>query len=402
MNILMVCQHYWPEHFQITEVCEDLVARGHRVTALVGIPNYPTGIIPNEYLNGKNRREVHNGVEIIRCDEIPRTPGVLGLAKNYFSYMNSAKREAAAFRQDFDVIFAYQITPVLMAAPAMTAKKTTGAPVLLYCADIWPDAVKAMLPSKLNFVMPLVKMISTHIYRQSDFIATNSRAYVDCFNKVHGIDRKKLQYLPQYADDAYLEMDLTCPNSEKTKFLVMGNIGKLQDMPCVLQAVNEISSRRDFELHIVGTGSVIEDCKSYVSDNCLEDIIFFHGRHPVEDMPDYYRMADACILTLNVPGAPWISSTLPSRLQGYMAAGKPILAAINGSASEVIEDAGCGKAAAAGDSHCLAELMTDFLDHKEQYAECGENGRKYFKQHFMKKRYMDDIEHLLMDTAERA
>ena len=55
LRILMVCQHYWPEHFQITEICEELVRRGHEVTALVGIPNYPTGVVPEEYRNGKNR-----------------------------------------------------------------------------------------------------------------------------------------------------------------------------------------------------------------------------------------------------------------------------------------------------------------------------------------------------------
>ena len=50
LRILMVCQHYWPEQFQITDICEELVRRGHEVTALVGIPNYPTGVVPDEYL----------------------------------------------------------------------------------------------------------------------------------------------------------------------------------------------------------------------------------------------------------------------------------------------------------------------------------------------------------------
>ena len=397
----MICQHYWPEHFQITEVCEELVRRGHDVTALVGVPNYPTGVVPDEYLGGKNRLQERNGVRIVRVEEVPRKNGIAGLARNYFSYMAAAKRKARELPGDFDIVFAYQITPVLMAAPMRDAKLRSGCPAFLYCADIWPDAVMAMLPKKLSFLMPAVKAASTHIYRDADFVATNSSAYVECFEKVHGFDPVDLKYVPQYAEDTYLSMNLDPSPSTKTRFMVMGNIGRLQDMPSVLEAVNRIKHRDDFELHIVGTGSVIGDCERYVGDNGLEGKVIFHGRHPFEEMPDFYRMADACVLTLNVPRAPWISSTLPSRLQGYMAAGKPILAAISGSAAEVIRDSGCGQAAPAGDSEGLAALMEDFIDNRAAYSGCGEAGRAYFRANFTKDRYMDEIESLLIATASR-
>ena len=116
-------------------------------------------------------------------------------------------------------------------------------------------------------------------------------------------------------------------------------------------------------------------------------------------MPNFYRMADCCILTLRVPGAPWISSTLPSRLQGYMAAGKPILAAIDGSAAEVIRDSGCGRSVPAGDSAGLASLLEDFIDNRAAYEGCGESGRAYFRANFTKDRFMDEIESLLIATS---
>ena len=395
----MICQHYWPENFQITEVCEELARRGHDVTALVGVPNYPTGVVPDEYLDGKNRVQEHNGVHIVRVEEIPRKSGITGLARNYLSYMNGAKKKARELPSDFDVVFAYQISPVLMAAPVEDAKKRSGCPALIYCADIWPDAVVAMLPKKLGFTMPIFKAVSKRIYAQADLIVSNSSAYVDYFKQVHGFDDGMLRYVPWYAEDGYLDMDLSAKPAAKTRFMVMGNIGKLQHMPSVLEAVNRIKGRDDFELHIVGTGSVIGDCERYVEENGLSDKVIFHGRHPFEEMPDFYRMADCCILTLNVPGAPWISSTLPSRLQGYMAAGKPILAAISGSAAEVIAESGCGRAVPAGDSAGLAALMEDFIDNRGAYEECGEKGRAYFKANFTKDRYMDEIESLLLAAS---
>lgn len=399
MRILTVCQHYWPERFQVTEVCEELARRGHKVTALVGIPNYPTGVVPEEYRDGGNRDQRVNGVRVVRCEEVPRSPGILGLARNYLSYMRGASHRLDGLSGPFDVVFAYQLSPVLMAAPAAKAKRRFGVPELLYCADIWPDAAMAMLPRGLGFVLPIIRRASTSIYASADAIATNSRAYIDCFESVHRLDRKRCSYLPQYADDACLDMDLSAAPAGKTRFAVMGNIGRLQDMPGMLRAVERLKDRDDFELHVVGTGSVIGQCEEYVRRNGLEGHVVFHGRRPYEEMPDFYRMADCCLLTLNVPGAPWISSTLPSRLQGYMAAGKPILAAISGSAAEVIGESGCGRAVAAGDDEGLASLMEDFIDHPGRYAGCGEAGRSYFRSHFTKERYMDGIEELLIETA---
>lgn len=118
MKILVVCQHYWPENFRVTEICEALVERGHQVTALVGLPNYPTGIIPKEYKHFKNRRQVRNGVEIRRCFEIGRKPGKIGLAINYVSYMVSAGIKALFLKRDYDVIYAFSTSPVLMSLPA--------------------------------------------------------------------------------------------------------------------------------------------------------------------------------------------------------------------------------------------------------------------------------------------
>lgn len=395
MRILFVCQHYWPEQFLSTGMCEELARRGHEVTALVGIPNYPTGVVPKEYRNGHNREQVRNGVRIVRAEEVPRKPGIVGLARNYWSYMRGADVRLRDLEGDYDVVFTYQISPVLMSEPAMRAKRLFDVPVLMYCADIWPDAVRAMLPERLGFLIPAIRRASTGIYRSADVIATNSRAYIDCFEQVHGIERSRCRYVPQYADDTYLDMDLSAEPSEKTRFMVMGNIGRLQNMRVLMEAVDLLKGRDDFELHVVGTGSAIGYCEDFVTSHGIEEHVVFHGRHPVGEMPRFYRMADACALTLHVPGAPWISSTLPSRLQGYMAAGKPVLAAIDGSAAEVIAESGCGASVSGTDGAGLAALMADFIDDRDKYAGCGERARAYFRENFTRTRFMDEIESLL-------
>ena len=137
MKILVVCQHYWPENFRVTEICEDLAARGHDVTALVGLPNYPTGVVPPEYKRLRNRRQERNGVHIRRCMEIGRRPGKAGLAVNYVSYMLSACHRVLWMKKDYDVIYAFSTSPVLMSLPAAFLRRFHRQPLMIYIMDIW-------------------------------------------------------------------------------------------------------------------------------------------------------------------------------------------------------------------------------------------------------------------------
>ena len=97
MKILVVCQHYFPEPFRITDICEELVRRGHQVTVVTGTPNYPEGVTYKGYEKGKKKYEVLNGVEIYRCYEIPRKKGILFRFLNYYSFAISSKRFCKKF-----------------------------------------------------------------------------------------------------------------------------------------------------------------------------------------------------------------------------------------------------------------------------------------------------------------
>ena len=138
MKVLVICQHYWPENFRVTEICENLVRRGHQVTALVGLPNYPSGIVPKEYRHFRNRRQQRNGVEIRRCFEIGRRPGKAGLAVNYVSFMVSACFHALLLKRDYDVVYAYSTSPVLMSLPAALLRCFSPKKLMIYVLDIWP------------------------------------------------------------------------------------------------------------------------------------------------------------------------------------------------------------------------------------------------------------------------
>ncbi|WP_346873783.1 glycosyltransferase family 4 protein [Clostridium sp. UBA5988] len=397
MRILVICQYYYPEQFRINDISEQLVQDGHSVTVLTGLPNYPTGKIPSEYRWGKNRKENINGVEIIRCFEIGRRKGAVGMALNYMSYMMSASLKTLFLKKEFDIIFSYQLSPVTMVFPAVIMKKRSRKPLYLYCCDIWPESIKNIISDENNVIYRSVKKFSRYLYSKCDAITVTSKPFVEYFNKEHSIPIERISYIPQHAEDIYSKMDFT-PVDDITDFVFMGNIGIAQDIECILDAAEKIKHIPKFKVHFVGDGSYLENSKSIVKQKGLENIVVFHGRHPLDEMPEFYKMADACLLTLKADNL--IGLTMPSKLQGYMAAGKAVIGAINGAAQDVINESQCGICVKASDSKALAEAMKDFIENFNKYKDCGENGRRYFINHFTKEKYMDELKKILSNLVK--
>ena len=397
MKILTFCQYYYPEDFQITPICEQLVSDGHEVTVVTGLPNYPTGVIPEEYKHG-HRDEVLNGVHIIRCHEVGRKKGAAHLALNYFSYVCSASQKVKDLPTDFDIIFVYQLSPVLMALPALKYKKKHDIPMLLYCCDLWPESMKVYVPSESNFAFKWVKKISKKVYTAADMIACQSTSFLSYMEKTHAIRKEKLTYIPAFADETYLTQNYT-PEGEVVDFVFLGNLGIVQNLMEVLQAIELIKDVAGFKVHFVGDGSALDEMKTFVLEHKLENIVFFYGRRPMSQMPQFYKLADACLVSLKADSQAGL--TLPTKVQGYMAAGKTILAMLDGSAKKVIEDAKCGLVAPAGDIHAYAKILKEFIVNKEKYKCCGENARKYFVHNFTKEICMKKLENEMEKIVRR-
>ena len=388
MKILVFCQYYYPENFQINDICEQLAHDGNDVTVITGLPNYPSGIIPDEYKYGQKRDEIINGVHVIRCFEIGRRKGTLGLAVNYLSYCISATFMAKRLPDDFDVVFVYQLSPVLMAIPGIKYARKNKTPLLLYCCDLWPESMKLIVKKERSFFFQIIKKISTSIYMDCSRILTQSSSFVSYMERVHMISSDKLSYLPAFASDDYLEANFT-PDDSTVDFIFLGNVGIAQNLEEVIEAVATLGALQRFILHIVGDGSSLAGLKLKVSNMGLDEKVRFYGRRPVEEMPNLYKLADACIVSLKSDNLTGL--TLPSKVQGYMAAGKPIIGMIDGPAKEVIQKSGCGICVPSGDVQGMSNAMREFITHKDRYKNCGANGRKYFADHFSKRVFMSTL-----------
>ena len=390
MRILIVSQYFYPEQFQINEIAPELVKRGHKVTVLTGLPNYPHGEIYDGYEQAYKDIENINGVDVIRCKMHPRKSGAVNLIRNYLSFWRNATKKAKKLKEEYDIVLSYQLSPIMSAKPAVAYAKKHKTPLLLYCLDIWPESAQAQIKNKNSLPYKLIAKLSKNIYAACDHIAVTSRPFIEYLSEENGIDKEKMSYIPQHADKRYLDEDFSTSASDTVNFMYAGNIGKGQLLEVIINAVAEIKDNIGFKVHIVGDGSQRAQLEELVKTLDVQDKVVFYGNQKREDMVGYYKMADALLLTLR--GNNFVGNTMPGKLQAYMSTGKPIFAAINGAAAEVISEAECGACVPAGDSHGLAEIMSDFINNPSKYAKSGENARKYFAEHFTLDIYIEELE----------
>lgn len=365
-----------------------LQKNGNEVTVLTGLPNYPQGVVPKEYRFLKKRKETINGVKVIRCFEIGRRNGAAFLMLNYASFALSASLKALLMREKFDVVLSYQLSPVTMALPAVIYKKKKKVPMFLYCLDLWPASALTVV-GEGNPIFKGATILSKAIYAQADRIGVTSKPFVGYLQSVCDVPAQKLCYIPQHANGVLLQEDLTAVASDKKTFMFAGNLGKAQSLETVIEAAALLKDRNDWQILLVGSGSETENLQKKVMENGLSDRVLFPGRFAPEEMAEQYKKADVLLLTLAGDSA--VGETLPGKLQTYMTVGKPILAAINGAAVGVLEEAACGKSVNAGDSKGLADLMTQYLDSPEAFKDCAANAKTYFAENFTAQVFMKKL-----------
>lgn len=392
MKILVVCQYYYPEPFRHPDICEELVKRGHDVTVVTGLPNYPMGEIYEGYRKGEKRDEVLNGVKVHRCFTIGRKHGFLYRFLNYYSYVFSSTSYVKKLKDDYDVVFVNQLSPVLMAKAAMAYKKKFGTKVVLYCLDLWPESLVVGGISRKSVLYKLFHRISEKLYKQADIILVTSSSFSKYFEEEFGI--KETKYLPQYAESIFTPEQCQKKENGYIDLMFAGNIGVAQNIDIIMKAAKLTDDIENLRWHIVGDGSELDRLKTMAKD--MKQIIF-HGRKPLDDMPKYYAMADAMIITMKKSSM--LNMTLPGKIQTYMAAGKPIIGSIDGEANLVIEDSGCGICGEAEDEVALAENVRKFI--KMEGKNLGRNARVYYEAHFEKKEFINRLEYYLHSAATR-
>jgi len=397
MRILIVSQYFWPENFRVNDLSAGLIERGHQVTVLTGMPNYPSGKFFSGYGFFKNTRQNYRGAEIIRVPIIPRGKGgKLCLILNYLSFVISGSLFVPfLLRKKYDIVFVYGISPVLMAIPAIIVKKIYKIPLILYVLDLWPETLSAVGAFNSTFVLNQVGRIVRFIYRNCDQILVSSPGFTERVKAIWPL--AKIDYWPQWAEDSYrvlpaakaLDKERELPSGFRIMFA--GNIGAAQGFKTMVEAADRLKNYQQIHWIILGDGRMRKWVEEEIRSRKLGNNFHLLGKHPVEEMPRYFALADVLLVTLK--DNPIFSLTIPAKIQSYMACGRPVLACLNGEGAKIIEESGAGISCFAENPESLAQGALKMFSLSESERDTmGKNGRAYSERHFNRKVLLDEFE----------
>ena len=408
MRILVWTQYFWPEVFHINEVASALAEEGHDVTVLTGKPNYPSGMLFPGYTAIGITEEQMGKVTVRRVPLLPRGKSAVRLALNYLSFILSGYALAgrALKGRAFDVILVYAPSPILQALPALALARRKRVPLALWVQDLWPDALEATGFVRNRHVLRLTEQVVRQIYARSDIVLAQSEAFRDRIILQSG-DADKVFFLPNSFDPRNLESEGSSIAKQLAQAMrgffsvtFTGNIGHAQSMETLLAAAQELADVPDVRFFVFGDGSRLNWLREEVSRMGLSNVVLA-GSLPRGDMPTVMQASSALLLTLGSGGVG--SYTIPSKLQAYLAMGKPIIASADGEAARVVVESESGIVCRAGNSSDLAAAILHLRRMSpDEHARLGARGRAYFGAHFSLSGTMKRLAILLEESLRRS
>lgn len=404
-KILVVCQHFWPESFRINDICDFLVERDCEVEVLCGIPNYPSGKFFKGYSYFKNRKQIHNGVKVRRAFEIPR-----GSNTNFRIFVNYVSFPLASFfhiprllTKKYDKVFVFTYSPIMMAIAGIIVGKIRNTEITLYVLDLWPENLFSVLKVKNRLLRKLATSVSHWHYRQADKLLVLTEAMKVRVAGITNVSTDKIMILPQAPEKLY-ENDIHDKNLAakfKNGFNVLftGNISPAQSFDTIVSAAKILQEDGVKDIHwiIVGDGMSRKWLEQEVQRAGLTKSFYFEGLKPVEDMPRYTTIADVllgCLVKSDL-----LEATIPSKVTSYIAAGRPVVLAMDGEARELINNTiQCGFAGPTEDAKALAKNIKKVYDlPKAERKKMGARGRTYHFKHLERNIVLNKLYNFMFD-----
>lgn len=401
-KILVVTQHFWPENFRINDIVEGFLQDGIAVDVLCGLPNYPKGEwFPGYSAAGPFEEEWH-GARLYRCKEVPRRGNTsVNIFLNYVSWPWYAAHALHRLPGGYNAVFCFNTSPVLMCWPAIRYAKKHHIPFTNYVLDIWPENLYSVLNVKNKALRAIAQGVSDALYKKADRLIAMSEPLQQRLCQRTGMPPQKIAVIPQYCEDFYAvpqpDAALQAQFGGRFNLVFTGTFTPAQSLETVITAVQDARSRGADMLHLllVGDGMSRAALEAKVKDLHAEDAVTFYGSVPATDIPKFTALADALIVCLS--DSPDLGLTVPAKVASYMAAGKPVLASMDGAGNAAVAAAG-GLSSPACDAAALADnlLALTRMD-AAQHAAMGQSAKEYYLAHYRRSELLRKLEHFILE-----
>jgi glycosyltransferase involved in cell wall biosynthesis len=384
VKILFLTQFFDPEPtFKGLYFAKALMKRGHKVVVLTGFPNYPGGKIYPGYNIKAYKIEKREGIKIIRVALYPsHDKSSLKRAANYLSFMASSIFFGVLLSGRPNVIYCYH-PPATSGIAAAILSKIKGVPFVYDIQDLWPDSVAITGMLKNNFFLNIIKIVCEAIYKSASHITVLSPGFRNELMK-RGVPSKKISVIYNWCEEASL-IGQKSLNSKliikqmdgKFNITFAGNMGIAQSLDTVLEAAEYL--QKDFskiQFNFIGGGIDKSRLQKIASDRSLKNVVFFQRLDPVEIGP-VLEYSD--VLLVHLKRNPLFRITIPSKIQAYLCVGKPILAALEGDAANLVLEAEAGIVCSPENPRELAKSAVRFYEMAEnERLKMGKNSQRFY------------------------
>ncbi len=401
-RILVVTQHFWPENFRINDMVEGFLADGLEVDVLCGLPNYPKGEWFDGYGPHGPFEEHYGAAQVFRAKEWPRRGNTaVNIFLNYVSWPLYAAGSLHRLPGGYDAVFCFNTSPVLMCWPAIRYAKRHKIPFTNYVLDLWPENLYSVLPVKNRLLRAVAQSVSDWLYKRCDRLIAMSAPLARRLCARTGKPAEAVAVIPQYCEDFYA---VPCPDTAlearfggRFNLVFTGTFTPAQSLETVIRAVGLARQRTDADLHLllVGDGMSRAALEAQVAGQGAGGYVTFYGSVPAAEIPKFTSLADALLVSLS--DSPDLGLTVPGKVASYMAAGKPVLASMDGAGHDAVAEAG-GLASAACDAEGLAENLCRLCAMAPAEREAmGAQIKTYYETHYRRAQILRRLEDFILD-----
>jgi len=402
MHILLIHQAFAaldePGGTRHHELARYLRKQGHQVTIIASPVSYLTGTHEGKRVR---KRTDDLGVTIIRSAALPALHrSFVWRVFSFLSFMISSFINGIFVRK-VDVVWG-TTPPIFQAPTAWLLARLKGVPFLLEVRDLWPAFAVAVCVLKNKTLIRLSEGLERFLYRHADHVIVNSPGFTD---HVKARGAEKVTLIPNGADP-----DMFDPGAEGQRFrakhdlndkfvvLYAGAHGLSNDLDVVLDAAVLLKSNNHIQIVLLGSGKEKIRLENAANDRGLDNVLFLPPV-PKADMREVLAAADACLAILKP--IEMYKTTYPNKVFDYMAAGRPVILAIDGVIKALVEEANAGLAVTPGDPAALANAIRELASNQAKCRKMGMNGRKMIESQFSRTILAEKFSRLLEKIRRR-
>ena len=387
MHVLLITQYFPPEIGAAAtrwgDYVQILIQKGHSVTVLCEMPNYPLGLyFPGYKRQWVKRENVSPNLTIIRSFAWAnnRSSAIKKLG-HYLIFMLSGIINAFKLK-NYDVLI-ISSPPLFVGVIGAIISKIKSIHFILDIRDLWPESVIVLGEVKSNWIINLGKKLESFIYSATKGYIFSVPGFKKHFTN-HYPDQltKPMINLINGVSNTFFDLAQKYDRIPEKRFTVLysGNMGLAQGLESVIKAA-DILQKYPIDFKFVGSGVKRKELITKTEKLGLKNVVFLPVQKK-EELIKLIKKASVCLVPLK--NDPLFRNAIPSKMFEYMACGRPVIASISGEVEKILNSAKSGAIAMAEDANSVADSILYYYNNRGKIIEQGQNGVMYVKQNVRK------------------